>query len=362
MKSGSGDVQSSAGADILFFSDSGLTTQIPSQIIYYDNVNGIGWFRVLISTLSSSTNGTIYMAVGNASPPGRTSGVWDAHTVAMWPMSNGTAVSGTDVAGANNVTNYGTVLATGQVDGAAKNSTGSAQLSGSDASLVLGSSPRTISGWVNIANFNGTLAGVLEYGTMSTGEYTRIWLDSGNLYFAGWSADMSASYSWSLGTWYHIAYQWDGTNGRLYVNGTLIGGPTAQSLNTVSSGDIYFTFYGAYISINALRMSSVARGADWIKAEYNNEKAPGNIGAPGFWTWGTRTISSGSIMVATTLNWTDERGNAQSYPVNASGVGVPGWAGYCVSLRTDGVHDLTITTSVSGAGTYDCSVAVSRLL
>ena len=109
-------------------------------------------------------------------------------------------------------------------------------------------------------------------------------------------------------------------------------------------------------------MSSVARGADWIKAEYNNEKAPGNIGAPGFWTWGTRTISSGSIMVATTLNWTDERGNAQSYPVNASGVGVPGWAGYCVSLRTDGVHDLTITTSVSGAGTYDCSVAVSRLL
>jgi hypothetical protein len=144
-----GDVQSSTGADILFFSDSGLATQIPSQIVYYDNVNGIGWFRVLISTLSSSTNGTIYMAVGNSSPPSRTSGVWDAHTVAMWPFSNGTAATNADVAGSLSWANNNMSFTAGQVDGASY-SDGSHNAWGSDAGFVSGTSARTISGWLKV--------------------------------------------------------------------------------------------------------------------------------------------------------------------------------------------------------------------
>jgi hypothetical protein len=37
--------------------------------------------------------------------------------------------------------------------------------------------------------------------------------------------------------------------------------------------------------IDDLRVSNSNRSADWIKAEYNNQSAPGNIGSPGFWTW-----------------------------------------------------------------------------
>jgi hypothetical protein len=274
-----GDVQSSAGADILFYSDSGLTTQIASQVIYYDNVNGVGWFRVGIGTLSHSSNGTIYMAVGNASPPARTSGVWDANTVAMWPMSNGTAVSGTDVAGSNNLTNYGT-FAAGQVDGASS----SASANGSDSGLNLGTALRTISAWINVASFN---ARVMLYGTGSSGERIDFYLDSGTLYLSNYGGDVYFSYAFSTGVWYHVAYGWDGTYGRLYVNGSEIGN-YPQSLNTVSSGTIYLNDQGA-ATLNAVRYSSVFRGADWIKAEYNNENAPGNIGSPGFWTFGART-------------------------------------------------------------------------
>jgi len=37
--------------------------------------------------------------------------------------------------------------------------------------------------------------------------------------------------------------------------------------------------------ISEFRVSNIVRAADWIKAEYNNQNAPGNIGAAAFWTW-----------------------------------------------------------------------------
>ena len=69
-----GYVQSSTGADIEFFADSGLTTQLASEIESYSGSGAtcsvVAW--VLIGTLSISANGTVYIAVGNASPPSRT--------------------------------------------------------------------------------------------------------------------------------------------------------------------------------------------------------------------------------------------------------------------------------------------------
>ena len=43
-----------------------------------------------------------------------------------------------------------------------------------------------------------------------------------------------------------------------------------------------YTFGGI---LDEIRVSGSERSADWIKAEYNNQNAPSNIGSPGFWTW-----------------------------------------------------------------------------
>jgi len=378
-----GDVRSSVGADILFFSDSGLTTQLPSEVDFYDPVNGIGYFWVQIPTLSHTANGTIYMAVGNSSPPSRTTNPWDANYAGVWHMADNaanTTVKDSTTNGNNgaNAANTNTKQTTGKIDGALNYNGSSDETDMGQPSSLNITGNFTLEAWINptVALNGGTglvtfISKVTNGGTQSG--YELIYYQ-GNLIVgidSGAYRNWSVSQNFAAGGWHHIVGAWAGssTTAYAYVDGSLISGSGpggfALSAAAVDFGLAYWAaspsryFDGA---MDEVRVSSIARSSDWIKAEYNNQSAPGNIGSPGFWTWGTRTIMSGSIMVATTLNWTDERGNAQSYPVNASGVGVPGWAGYCVSLRTDGVHDLTITTSVSGAGTYDCSVAVSRLL
>ena len=90
----------------------------------------------------------------------------------------------------------------------------------------------------------------------------------------------------------------DGTHAIVYVNGSPAGSSAA--------GDTYTGYSVPNIFINGLfpggssplymsvlidesRVSNVARSADWIEAEYANQNAPGNIGSPGFWTFGART-------------------------------------------------------------------------
>ena len=80
-----GDVQSSAGADIEFFSDTGLYHANRQRAwSFTTTVNGIGWFWVKIGTLSHTANGTIYMCVGNGSPPARTANPWDTYSRRIW--------------------------------------------------------------------------------------------------------------------------------------------------------------------------------------------------------------------------------------------------------------------------------------
>jgi hypothetical protein len=294
MKSGSGDVQSSAGADILFFSDSGLTTQIPSQIVYYDNVNGIGWFRVLISTLSSSTNGTIYMAVGNASPSSRTTGVWDAHTVAMWPFDNGTTLDLTDVvAGMHTLTGYSSPqAAAAKVAGAY--AAGPWWASASDSGFLLGNVAQSLSAWIYMPSGASNLT-IFTWGNTGSSEGVNVYVDTspGEFAIVGGPTAIYPHPGFSTGSWYHIAFTFDGTNLSEYVNGVLTYGPSAFSFNTVAGGGLGTAYQNGTTnagSISALRVSSVARGSDWIKAEYNNENAPGDIGSPGFWTFGARTL------------------------------------------------------------------------
>ena len=283
-----GDAQSSAGADILFYSDSGLTAQIASQAIYYDNINGIGWFRVKIGTLSHSSNGTIYMAVGNASPPPRTAGVWDASTVAMWPFSNGTTLSMADVATGTYTMTGNAAAAAGKVDGGAAVSRSYMGGTTTDAGFLTGNSPLTLSAWVN---FTSSSLQIMEWGTpgSGTGVQWSLDIDPGEVPITGGPTPIWPRYAFSNGVWYHVAVQFDGTYLTVFVNGSIIGGPSAFSLNTVPGGAIYLTPWAGNGVVNALRVSSVARGADWDKAEYNNENAPGNTGSPGFWTFGART-------------------------------------------------------------------------
>lgn len=101
-----GHVQSSTGADILFFGDSGLSSQLASQVESYDNVNGVLLAWVKLGTVSHASNTVFYVAYGNASPPAQTTNPWDANFIGRYHLADNAA--STTVADSTTAANNGT--------------------------------------------------------------------------------------------------------------------------------------------------------------------------------------------------------------------------------------------------------------
>jgi hypothetical protein len=302
-----GDVQSSAGADILFFSDSGLTTQVASELDSYDNVDGIGYFWVQI-TCNSSTAVAYYMAVGNPSPPSRTAGVWDSHFMGVWHFGNATTLSATDssvYAASNLASVVGAVPAAGGKIGGSSgwsNSTSNYISIANSAATDFITSALTLEAWVNHVP-DATNRQIFEKAAGPGDSQRKYGFYVNPTQYFGFELRTSSGNTVDAvtnlitvpsGSWQHLVGTYDGTLMRMYLNGAYERS-TSQTGSLVSQSspatigvfaDSYSPFDGL---IDELRVSDICRSADWINAEYNNQNAPGNIGSPGFWTFGAKT-------------------------------------------------------------------------
>jgi Concanavalin A-like lectin/glucanases superfamily len=73
--------------------------------------------------------------------------------------------------------------------------------------------------------------------------------------------------------WYHLAYTNSGGTAKLYVNGVLDGTTTTtNSLNITSPQGMSLGMATGNADVDEARVSSVARSADWVKLEYENQK------------------------------------------------------------------------------------------
>jgi hypothetical protein len=85
----------------------------------------------------------------------------------------------------------------------------------------------------------------------------------------------------TLGNWYHVALVADGTNGRLYVNGTALGSPVAYTWTAENTIALLllanqYASYSLDGVLDEVRYSQVARSPAWIKFEIANVVAAGN--------------------------------------------------------------------------------------
>ena len=148
---------------------------------------------------------------------------------------------------------------------------GSANASLVTGNFNYGTSSRTIITWARATAFN-TYGHSFSYGTNTTGQATGIaqgntgsaWgsYSSGVEFFSGGSAV-------ALNTWYQVATTYDGTNATVFVNGSIIVGPTAKTWSIVQN----VAYVGRY----------VGTGEDWI----------GNISQVMFYN---RALSSAEIV------------------------------------------------------------------
>src|SRR3990167_2897975 len=284
-----GYVQNSSGYDIRPYSDSALTTALTFELVNYDGVNGKLEMYVKIPTLSASTDTVIYLAFGDSgiSTDGSSTATWDSSFKGVWHLPDGTTLGALDSTSNNNDGTITTPTATtGQIDGGASfNGTSDIITAGSATSLDdLG--PLTFSAWIRPNGMGEAGGGVVMGKSNGTGDLRFNFagtnaLSLGKDYATTDLKRTTSNSTVTMSAWNYVVVTWDGsataTNILIYVNGAettyqtttngvgAIQSDAALNFNIGNLSGLFHTFDGV---IDEVKVSNVARSADWVEAEY----------------------------------------------------------------------------------------------
>jgi hypothetical protein len=236
---------------------------------------------VQVPSLSPTADTAIYAYYGNASAADQQNktAVWDSNYKAVWHLTNGTTLSGTDSTanGSTLTTITGSVTAASGKIGGGASIPSSGNYAGTIAGFSSGQAAITLSGWVNVdASYNDASWGVPFWGTSSL--YFQL-NSSRQAYFlvnvGGALLAQTSNTVLTKGAWHYIVGVYDGTNTNIYVDGAVASmGASNQGTGTVgpfSSAQLGGNFVGLD---DEFRISNTARSADWIATEYNNQNTP----------------------------------------------------------------------------------------
>ncbi|MFA6190248.1 MAG: DUF2341 domain-containing protein [Candidatus Staskawiczbacteria bacterium] len=277
------------GTDIRFTSSDG-TTELAREVESYADGTLVAWVKVPV--LSTSVDTDIYMYYGNsgATEPDADSTygaqkVWDDggdnNFKGVWHLSDPT--NPTDSTSNNNDgTNHGVTATLGKVDGSGSfNGISYADIT--SLTLNLSGSDFSASVWVKQ---NGTSYAVSQSHAVSP--YASDWFIVSNVGGAQGIFWMRSVMLGNIATindnnWHHLTMVWSVSAAKYigYVDGASIGQSTAVtayggvgSVKIGARGDGTSPYYGG---IDEIRVSSIARSADWIATEYNNQSAPASF-------------------------------------------------------------------------------------
>jgi RHS repeat-associated protein len=292
-----GGVTNSNGYDIIFTSDAAGTNILPFEREFYSPSNGAVSYWVQVPTLSHTADTLIYMFYGNGNitaDPSNKTGVWDTNFKGVWHLANGSPLDATDsTSNSNNGASYGPVGSTGKIGGAASFSGSNQYIDvGNGTSLQITGSAITVEAWINTSESNpnqwkrilvketpGNADPFIAYGfdRVANTNFVGFGVSHGA---AGTNVTANSITPLVLGAWTHIVGTYDGSSVKVYLNGTLnaqaatsgaIGGTTQDVVIGADTANSSEYFNGL---IDEARISNVARSADWIAAEYNNQNSP----------------------------------------------------------------------------------------
>lgn len=292
-----GHVQDANGYDIRPYSDSGLSTAITGfELERYNASTGEVIMWVKVGSLSSSTT-PIYLAYGDASlnTDGSSTTTWSNSFVGVYHLADGSTLSVNSSTGSNNGTNTNSVTATtGQIDG----SGGFASASSQYIDLSTGIAPVaiTLSAWVKATSFPNAYNGVIVRSNASYTSYGMLYVNSsGNLSCFAYAAggiggviyDGTGSHTLSTGTWYYLTLTYSNAPNPVGGLSGYVNAASDHALVAVNGVDLVVTSATTSIggdtnttgrwwngALDEVRVSGVARNADWITTEYNNQSDP----------------------------------------------------------------------------------------
>ncbi len=281
----SGKVQNVNGYDILFTLASGAT--LDHDIEKYDGTTGeyIAWIRIPSLLVSADTE--IFMYYGNCNYVGgdpSTTDTYNSGFLGVYHFNDdlaSTTVVDDRTVNANDGTANGTMNG---ADVVASQIGDGFDFDGVNDYINLGTGPqttgagaRTIELWARPDAFDN--GGAFQGGTIANDFSFHTDNGTDNNWFVEFEAnDDEFTLVNSLGNWHHYALVYDGTDVKLYYDGVLFDNTT--SALTTGANNLEIARWNANEFdgfIDEVKVSNVARSADWIQTEYNNQNSPGTF-------------------------------------------------------------------------------------
>lgn len=296
-----GHVTDTQGDDIGFFSDSGLATPLFWEIESYDGTNGVLWAWVKVPTVSSSVDTVIYVGYGDAAITtfqSTATSVWNSAYKGVWHLPDGSSLTALDstTTGANAAAITGTATAGKTGPGGVSIAGGTQHIDFGDVIDIQGTNI-TIEGWANRNANNAYHTLLTRNGTGGPAvplQWQCTWLTNADAPANGFRFDFvdtggtvrttnsSSGAINDTAAWHYVVCTYDGVNVKLYADGASVGSAArTESITTTVTGDKVRIGTDSPRGSNyangkfdEIRVSNVARSADWITTSYNNQNNP----------------------------------------------------------------------------------------
>ncbi|MHA2473532.1 MAG: DUF2341 domain-containing protein, partial [Promethearchaeota archaeon] len=283
-------VQPPDGDDISFANDfQWLDHEIELFNQNYNSTHAqlIAWVRIPV--LSPTEDTVIRMYYGNSFMEAQENpiGVWKNNYAGVWHLKESSGSHHDSALDVYNGVERGTVVqdTSGFIDGANEfvGITTESWIEVVNSPNLLEDSAFTVEAWFKLESLPNNWVGLVETGRSVEPDWAGLWIDSSNAITFGWDWRSGGNVHGSVlsdNQWYHAVAAYNGTQRKLFLNGALDAGPSAGTLNTITQNWWIGTdSNGNYFDgiIDEVRISHVARSADWIATEYNNQYDPNSF-------------------------------------------------------------------------------------
>ncbi len=262
------------GDDIRFSTATG--DPLPYQIDEWDAARGVASVWVRIPSIKGDQRQEIKFFWGKADAAAESSGsaVFNASNgyLSVWHMND--AVK--DEVGTLESKDVATTSVVGMV-GSARHFAGRQGIFCGEkiSTYPSGSSSHSTEAWFRAEKPNTTIIGWGNEGT-GRGSKVRMLLRSPpHVHIDSDFSDVNANSTLPMGKWIHVVHTYSKADGKIYINGRLDGSdkPMMDIKNPARlwiGG--WYNNYDYVGDIDEVRISKVARSADWVKLEYENQK------------------------------------------------------------------------------------------
>jgi len=265
------------GADLRFSSNKG--EPLAYQIEEWDATKGVASIWVRIPKITGNTRQEVKLHWGKADAKSESDGkaVFNESNgyLSVWHM--GETVR--DDVGTLTTKDLGTTPAAGVI-GAARHFDGKARVECGDkiAAYPAGDSPHTTEVWFRPGTTNTTIIG---WGNdKPQGKVVMQFRGPPHIRMDCWfsGANVESTGPMKLNEWVHVAHVCQPGDSRLYVNGVLAGASTSKGspLKITSPAGLWIGNWRSQNQfsgdVDEVRVSKVARSADWMRLQYENQR------------------------------------------------------------------------------------------